>query len=72
LEGALLNDDAALVQQFAGLGEHESAGCSASDLVDHHVGFRLYQGVLRKDDVPPAFAMMPGRHPGGLAQGFSC
>src|ERR1017187_2382577 len=51
LLGALLNHDAALVQQFAGFGEHGEQVAPQSDLVDHHVGFRLHQGVLRQNDV---------------------
>ena len=40
----LLNDDAALVQQFAGLGVQVEQVAPQSDLVNHHVGFRPHPG----------------------------
>src|SRR5580765_5701715 len=48
---SLANDDAALVQQFAGFGEHGEEVAAQSDLVDDYVGFRLYERVLRENDV---------------------
>jgi hypothetical protein len=47
----LLHDDAALVQEFTGFGEHGEQVAPQSDLVDHHVGFRLHERVLRQNHI---------------------